>query len=115
MRLRDTQVLHEMSDFRQVGPLVSRQRQTLEDIGRSMTADISRLSFEDALSELERIVRDLEGGQMKLEDAISSYEQGAALRQHCEAKLGEADMRVRAIMERADGTAASETLEDAGR
>jgi exodeoxyribonuclease VII small subunit len=37
-----------------------------------MSDQISGLSFEDALAELERIVRGLEGGQQKLEDAISS-------------------------------------------
>jgi exodeoxyribonuclease VII small subunit len=66
--------------------------------------DVSALSFEDALAELEQIVRGLESGQQKLEDAIGAYERGAALRQHCEAKLAEADARVAAIVERADGT-----------
>ena len=44
-----------------------------------MSQDISGLSFEDALAELERIVKGLEGGQQKLEDAISAYERGAVL------------------------------------
>ncbi len=65
---------------------------------------IAGLSFEDALAELERIVRGLEGGQQKLEEAIGSYERGAALRRHCEAKLAEAEARVQAIVERADGS-----------
>ena len=47
-------------------------------------ADIATLSFEDALSELDAIVKRLEGGQAKLEQAISEYERGAALRAHCE-------------------------------
>ena len=64
----------------------------------SGNAPISGLSFEDALAELERIVRGLEGGQQKLEDAITAYERGALLRQHCEAKLAEAEMRVQAIV-----------------
>ena len=64
---------------------------------------IAALSFEDALAELERIVRGLEGGQQKLEDAIAAYERGARLRQHCEAKLAEAEQRVQAIVA-ADGT-----------
>ena len=52
------------------------------------------LSFEDALAELDKIVRGLEGGQQKLEDAITAYERGSVLRQHCEAKLAEAEARV---------------------
>ncbi|WP_019088451.1 exodeoxyribonuclease VII small subunit [Acetobacter ascendens] len=71
---------------------------------RAMSDNIKSLSFEDALSELEKIVRDLEGGQLKLEDAITAYERGAALRQHCEAKLSEAEARVQAIVQRSDGT-----------
>ena len=76
-----------------------------------MSDTVSSLSFEDALGELERIVRGLEGGQQRLEDAISSYERGAALRRHCEAKLGEAEARVQAIVERTDGTLATQRLD----
>jgi exodeoxyribonuclease VII small subunit len=43
--------------------------------------DVATLSFEDALAELERIVKGLEGGQQKLEDAIACYERGAAHQQ----------------------------------
>ncbi|GAC1339398.1 MAG: hypothetical protein NVSMB18_07560 [Acetobacteraceae bacterium] len=76
-----------------------------------MADDINGLSFEDALAELERIVRGLEGGQQKLEDAIACYERGAALRRHCEAKLAEAEARVQAIVERGDGTLALKAME----
>ena len=70
----------------------------------SGTSEVAALSFEDALGELETIVRGLESGQQKLEDAIKAYERGAALRRHCEAKLAEAEARVAAIVEHADGT-----------
>ena len=76
-----------------------------------MADDISALSFEDALAELERIVRGLEGGQQKLEDAIACYERGAALRRHCEQKLAEAEARVQAIVDRADGSLALKAVE----
>ncbi|HEX3346679.1 MAG TPA: exodeoxyribonuclease VII small subunit [Acetobacteraceae bacterium] len=66
--------------------------------------DVATMSFEDALAELERIVRGLEGGQQKLEEAITAYERGAKLRQHCEAKLAEAEQRVQAIVANADGS-----------
>lgn len=72
----------------------------------SVSAPVETLSFEDALAELEQIVRGLEGGQQKLEEAIAAYERGAALRQHCEAKLAEAEARVAALVERADGSLA---------
>ena len=76
-----------------------------------MSDNVSQLSFEDALAELEKIVRGLEGGQQKLEDAIGCYERGAALRRHCEAKLAHAEARVQAIVERADGTLDARPLE----
>ena len=74
-------------------------------------SDIAAMSFEDALAELERIVRDLEGGKQKLEEAITSYERGALLRRHCETKLAEAESRVQAIVERADGTLGTKAME----
>jgi exodeoxyribonuclease VII small subunit len=73
--------------------------------------DVGTLSFEDALAELEQIVRGLESGQQKLEDAITAYERGAALRRHCEAKLAEAEARVAAIVEHADGTLSTRPME----
>jgi len=65
--------------------------------------DIAAMSFEDALAELEGIVRGLEGGQVKLDDAIQSYERGARLKRHCEKKLNEAQQRVDRIVIAPDG------------
>jgi exodeoxyribonuclease VII small subunit len=73
--------------------------------------DVNTMSFEDALAELEQIVRGLEGGQQKLEDAITCYERGAALRKHCEAKLAEAEARVAAIVRSADGSLSTRPME----
>lgn len=70
--------------------------------------DIDGLSFEDALKELEAIVRQLEQGQVKLDEAIAAYERGAQLKQHCERKLAEAKAKVEKITLAADGTIASE-------
>ncbi|MGH7024364.1 MAG: exodeoxyribonuclease VII small subunit [Caulobacteraceae bacterium] len=60
--------------------------------------DISKLSFEAALAELERIVAELESGQAELERSIQVYERGALLKAHCEAKLKEAQLRVEKII-----------------
>jgi exodeoxyribonuclease VII small subunit len=60
--------------------------------------DITAMSFEEALAELEQIVRRLEGGQVKLDEAIQSYERGAQLKRHCETKLNEAQQRVDRIV-----------------
>ena len=56
--------------------------------------DVAALSFEDALKELEDIVRNLEQGKAKLDDAIAAYERGAKLKRHCEEKLREAKMKI---------------------
>ena len=66
-------------------------------------ADLARLSFEDALAELEVIVRTLEGGQAGLEDAIRTYERGALLKAHCERKLRDAQEKVDVISRTLDG------------
>jgi exodeoxyribonuclease VII small subunit len=69
----------------------------------TLSADIAAMSFEDALTELEGIVRRLEGGQVKLDEAIQSYERGAQLKRHCEQKLNEAQQRVDRIVIGPDG------------
>ena len=61
-------------------------------------AELAAMSFEDALAELEQIVRRLEAGQVKLDEAILCYERGAQLKQHCERKLYEAQQRVERIV-----------------
>lgn len=66
-------------------------------------SDIAAMSFEQALKELEVIVRKLEGGQGELESAIADYERGTALREHCQKKLADAKMKVEKIMQGADG------------
>ncbi len=65
--------------------------------------DILKLSFEDALTELEKLVRQLEDGKAKLDDAMSAYERGMNLRRHCEAKLREAQARIDQIAVGPDG------------
>ncbi|MEI6160346.1 MAG: exodeoxyribonuclease VII small subunit [Roseococcus sp.] len=61
--------------------------------------DVLDLSFEEALSQLEGIVKSLEGGRSTLAQAISEYERGTALRRYCEAKLAEAEAKVQAVVE----------------
>lgn len=66
-------------------------------------SDPAKLSFEDALKELEEIVSKLEGGQVSLEQSISFYERGEKLKQRCEALLKDAEMRIEKITLSADG------------
>ena len=69
------------------------------------TAKISEMSFEDALRALERVVRDLEGGEVPLDQSIALYERGEQLRKHCQARLDSAQARIEAIVQGADGQA----------
>ena len=69
------------------------------------TADIAAMSFEDALRALEEVVRKLEGGEVPLDDSISLYERGEALRRHCQARLDAAQTRIEKIVAGPDGKA----------
>ena len=71
---------------------------------REFMTSLDSMSFEDALRELEAIVRRLEEGKINLEDAIKAYERGAALRTHCEKKLKDARLRVEQIVVGPDGS-----------
>jgi exodeoxyribonuclease VII small subunit len=81
-------------------------------MGKDASAeDIAQLSFENALAELEAIVRRLEEGAGKLDEAISAYERGAELKRHCEKKLKEAEMRVERVVLGAEGPVGVEKLD----
>lgn len=71
--------------------------------------DIAAMSFEDALQELETIVKRLEEGKVRLDEAVTSYERGAALKNHCETKLREAQAKVEKIIPGPDGSVRSES------
>ena len=71
-----------------------------------------RLSFEDALGELETIVKALETGKASLEDSISSYERGIALKNHCEKKLRDAQEKIEKITIRDDGSVSAVPFEE---
>ncbi len=69
---------------------------------------VDKMSFEDALAELETIVRQLEQGDVELEKSIAMYERGAALKQHCEARLKAAELKVEQIVQGKDGKVTTE-------
>lgn len=59
--------------------------------------EINDLSFEDALAQLESIVRELESGRIKLDDAVKAYEKAVALKKLCETKLNAAKLKIEKI------------------
>ncbi len=66
--------------------------------------EFEKLSFEDALQKLETIVRDLEGGRIKLDDAVEAYERAVALKKFCEDKLKSAELKIEKIEIDNDGS-----------
>ena len=59
--------------------------------------DVTELTFEQAMEELEMIVRKLEAGQDSLESSITLYERGILLKQFCEKRLQEATLKIEKI------------------
>jgi exodeoxyribonuclease VII small subunit len=66
---------------------------------------VDKMTFEEALAELEGIVRQLETGDVELEKSIAIYERGAALKAHCEGRLKSAELKVEQIVQGANGPA----------
>lgn len=62
-----------------------------------------RLTFEEALANLEAIVKDVEEGKVGLEDSIVRYEEGMKLLKHCRAILSQAELKIQKLQETADG------------
>lgn len=73
--------------------------------------DLSKLSFEDALVQLENIVRELEGGKIKLDDAVEAYEKATALKKFCEEKLKAAQLKIEKINVSPEGAVSTEPLD----
>ena len=70
-----------------------------------MTAlkSIENITFEQALAELEEIVKKIYSGGHDLEDAINSFERGILLKNHCEKKLNEAKLKIEKITNNTEG------------
>lgn len=75
-------------------------------------AAIDTLSFEEALTELESIVRNLETGKAPLEQSIDFYARGIALKQHCEKKLRDAQAKIEKITVGKDGKLSAGPLDE---
>jgi exodeoxyribonuclease VII small subunit len=68
-------------------------------------------SFEDALSELETIVKGLESGRTTLEESITAYTRGMELKKICEARLKDAQSRIEKITISPDGSVGTTPFE----
>ena len=89
----------------------------MEQVGTNGASDqtIIALSFEEALRELEQVVRRLEGGDASLDESIDLYERGEKLRSHCQARLDAAQARIEKIVLNSEGKATGTVPFDAGK
>ena len=76
--------------------------------GQTVSSDIRKMSFEQAMTELEGIVRQLESGTVDLEKSIEIYTRGNELRRHCESKLKGAEAKVEKIVVDSEGSISAE-------
>ncbi len=75
------------------------------DMAETKIKPVDKMTFEEALAELEGIVRQLEAGDVELEKSIAIYERGAALKAHCDARLKSAELKVEQIVQGTNGPA----------
>jgi exodeoxyribonuclease VII small subunit len=71
-------------------------------------------SFEDALEELERILSDIEAGEVPLEQSLTMYERGQFLIQHCRTILGRAEKQIEVLSRNESGELTSQPMAEAG-
>lgn len=74
--------------------------------------NIDKLSFEEALSELEILARRLEEGKCPLDDAVKTFERGIALKNHCEQTLKNAKLKVDQVLLNGDSSVTMKPFED---
>lgn len=86
-------------------PILTPRRNKMKPI------DFDKLSFEDALLQLENIVRELEAGKIKLDDAVEAYEKATALKKFCEDKLKTTQLKIEKINLAPDGSIKTEPLD----
>ena len=63
---------------------------------------LEKMTFEDAMKELENLVDSLDKGDVSLDEAIAAYDRGSQLKDHCQKKLNEAKMKVETIQSSGD-------------
>ena len=77
----------------------------------SEVKSIEKMTFEQALSELEQIVRKIDSGQEDLDSSIKAYERGAALKNFCEQKLKDAKLKIDKVVQNKEGESSLEGVE----
>ncbi len=73
---------------------------------------INEMNFEEAIAALEKLVSDLDSGNVPLEQSVELYERGAALKAHCESRLKDAEMKIQEITGGASGSLNAKPADD---
>lgn len=76
--------------------------------------ELGKKKFEDALEELEKVVEQLESGELSLEDSLAAFEEGVRLVQHCNQKLTEVEKKIELLVKDKEGKLRLKPLADAG-
>ena len=69
---------------------------------------MAQKTFEQSMKQLERIVQELEDGELPLEKAIKKFEEGMKLTRFCSAKLDETEKKVSILLKNTDGQMVAE-------
>lgn len=66
-------------------------------MAKSTPKPVAELSFEQALDELDALVRRMEAGELSLDDSIAAYRRGAELAKYCQSKLAAAEQEIKKL------------------
>ena len=77
-----------------------------------MSKQENNKDFETSLKKLEKIVSDLENGELPLEESIRTFEEGVKLTKHCQNLLSKAEIKIQKLVEGKDGSIDLETFDD---
>lgn len=72
---------------------------------------MKELTYEESMKELEQVVRELESGELTLDDSITKFEKGMKLLKHCTELLENAEKKITVLLEGSDGSYTEEKLE----
>ena len=77
-----------------------------------MSKQENNRDFETSLKKLEKIVSDLENGDLPLEESIKTFEDGVKLTKHCQNLLSKAELKIQKLVESKDGSIDLETFDE---
>jgi exodeoxyribonuclease VII small subunit len=85
-------------------------KEMTKENNKDLENKIKKLSFEEAMGNLEAIVKKIDSGEENLADAVANFEKAALLKNHCQNKLDEARLKIEKISQNTDGSVTSESV-----